>query len=157
MNYPSCPTTVINAPIEAVWTMLTNPLSWDKVFDIRIQDALPRGPASPGQIVRGESGPKWMHLKVSIEIVAIYPTEHRIKMKIRLPLRLFVHEDLDCVPVDSASCRVNYRCDFEFPAGWRRSVLRLLMSRELKRGPENSLRRLKDAAEREQRFMAAKT
>jgi hypothetical protein len=95
-----------------------------------------------------------MHLKLSIEIVAIDPADHRIKMKIRLPLRLIVHEDLDCVPVDSASCRVNYRCDFEFPAGWRGFALQLLMSRELVLGPEDSLRRLKDAAEREQRFTA---
>ena len=157
MNHLSCPTTVINAPIDAVWALLMNPLSWHKVFDIRIQNALPRGPATPGQIVRAESGPGWVHLKLSIEIVAVDPTEHRIKMMIRLPLRLVVHEDLNCVPVDPTSCRVNYRCDFAFPSGWRGFVVRLLMSRELERGPEDSLRRLKDAAEREPRPMAEKT
>jgi len=157
MNHLSCPTTVINAPIDTIWALLMDPLSWHKVFDIRIQNALPRGPATPGQIVRAESGPSWMHLKLSIEIVAVNPAAHRIKMMIQLPLRLVVHEDLDCVPIDPTSCRVNYRCDFAFPSGWRGCAIRLLMSRELKRGPEDSLRRLKDAAEGEQRLLAKKT
>jgi hypothetical protein len=55
---------------------------------------------------------------------------------------------MDCLAVDVARCRVNYHCHFGFPAGWRGTVFRRVLSRGLTTGPADSLSRLKRAAEK---------
>jgi hypothetical protein len=65
-----------------------------------------------------------------------------------LPFGLAVHENLSCAPLNEIHCRVDYRCDFDFPRGWRGTLMRVLMNRRLDAGPSDSLSRLKRAAER---------
>jgi hypothetical protein len=36
MSYVSCPTAVINAPVDAVWALLMEPAAWGGVFDMRV-------------------------------------------------------------------------------------------------------------------------
>lgn len=68
-------------------------------------------------------------------------------MDVKLSLGLTVHEALDCIPLASERCRVNYHCHFGFPDGWRGRFMRILLSRGLKTGPTESLLQLKNAAE----------
>ena len=73
---------------------------------------------------------------------------HKLGLNVHLPLGVRVREDLECISLDNTGCRVNYHCDFRLPAGWRGIILRLVLRRELDRGPIYSLSRLKRAAER---------
>jgi hypothetical protein len=59
-----------------------------------------------------------------------------------------LQEDLRCTPLDDIHCRVDYRCNFDFPRGWRGTLIRVLMKRRLDDGPKDSLSRLKRAVER---------
>jgi hypothetical protein len=36
MRYVSCPTAVINAPVNVVWALLIEPAAWGGVFDVRV-------------------------------------------------------------------------------------------------------------------------
>jgi hypothetical protein len=145
--HASCPTEVVEAPIEVVWDLLRHPEGWGDFYDIRILSVEPPGRAVAGQRIAAETGPSFLHLKVSLEFVSIDEANHRIGIRVRLPFGLSVFEDMDCSRISADKCRVNYHCNFSFPDGWRGKVLRLLVWRGLQDGPADSLLRLKNAAE----------
>jgi hypothetical protein len=66
-----------------------------------------------------------------------------------LPFGITVHEDLSSTPLDVDHCRVDYCCNFDFPRGWRGSLAKVLIHHGFDSGPEDSLSRLKHAAERD--------
>lgn len=119
---------------------------------MRVVRVEPPGPAVVGQRMLGESGPRWLHLRVAFEFLLIDEPNHKLEIKVQMPLGLTVHEVLDCVPldcaaVDGARCRVNYHCDFDIPDGLRGKLIRTFLGRELTTGPADSIARLKRAAE----------
>ena len=145
-TYLACPTAVVDAPVDVVWNLLTDLAGWGEFYDVRVKSVEPPGAAVVGQKMRGESGPRWLHLGVSFEVTHI-ETHRKLELDIQLPLGIRVHEDLDCVGLPDGRCRVNYHCHFAFPNGWRGAILRRLLSLELVDGPADSLSRLKCAAE----------
>ena len=46
------------------------------------------------------------------------------------------------IPLNPTQCRVDYHCNFDLPDAWRGVLLRLILRRELDRGPVGSLLRL---------------
>jgi hypothetical protein len=146
-TYEACPTELVNAPVDVVWRLLTNLSGWGDFYDVRVNRVDPVGPATVGQLMSGESGPRWLHVKVSFRFTNIDPTSHKLEFDVTLPFSVSVHEDLDCVPLDDGRCRVNYHCNFSFPQGWRGAAIRALLGSELRDGPADSLQRLKRAAE----------
>ncbi len=147
-TYASCPTAFVNAPIEAVWALLLEPMQWGNVFDVRVLRVDPEGPASVGQTITAESGPRLLHLRVELRFVEIDPMQHRIRLNVRLPFGITVAEDLRCASVSPKECQVTYGCHFSLPDGVRGTILRTILRRELEEGPRDSLSRLKRAAER---------
>ena len=143
-----CPTDVVEAPIEVVWRLLTEPAGWGGFFDVRISDVEPPGPARIGQQVFAESGPRLFHFRVRFEFAEVDAERHHLGLRVRLPLGVTVSEDLHCAAVSEHRCRVTYGCDFGFAEGWRGWVARVLLRREMETGPMDSLARLKAAAER---------
>jgi hypothetical protein len=148
MPFASCPTAVVNAPAEVVWALLMDPAGWERVFDGRVAGIDPPGPAVVGQKVCGETGPRIFRLKLTFRMMEIDPDHHRLRLEVKLPFGINVEEDLRCTALDDIRCRVDYRCNFDFPRGWRGSLVRVLLNRRLDAGPEDSLSRLKRAAER---------
>jgi hypothetical protein len=143
-----CPTDVVEAPVAVVWRLLVDPARWGGFYDLRIQGVDPPGAAKVGQIIRAESGPVWLHLKVTIAVTRVDPAKHRLGFEVRMPLGVTVSEDMTCAPMSAERCRVNYNCDFSFPAGWRGAIVRAMLKGEITAGPADSLARLKVAAER---------
>jgi len=147
-TFLACPTAIIEAPFGVVWRLLTNISGWGNFYDVRVISVEPPGPAVKGQRMLGKAGPRWFHFfAVVVEYTRIDEANNKLELDLKLPFGITVHEDLDCVPLEANRCRVNYHCNFTFPAGWRGSILRLLLNRELTTGPEDSLSRLKRAAE----------
>jgi hypothetical protein len=147
MTYSSCPTSIVNAPVEIVWSLLTRPEEWGDFYDVRVSSVEPAGPAAVGQIVLAESGPRLLHLALEFRFTKINAANYELGLDVKFPFGITVREDLSCVPIGRDQCRVNYHCDFGFPAGWRGTVARFLMRREVKSGPVDSLSRLRRAAE----------
>jgi hypothetical protein len=153
MTYTSCPTSIVDAPVDIVWSLLTLPIEWGEIFDVRVISVEPPGCAVAGQTIVAESGPRLLHLSLEFRFTDIDHENHELGLDVRLPFGITVREDLTCVPIGQDQCRVNYHCGFVFPAGWRNVVARFLLRRELDSGPVDSLSRLRRAAER--RFAAA--
>jgi hypothetical protein len=152
MTVSSYPTELVDAPIETVWALLTEPAGWSSFYDLRVIRVVPPGPARVGQRIFGESGPRWLHLAVTVAYTAIDVSRRSLRLEVQMALGIAVMEELSRSPISDRQCRVNYHCHFSLPSGWRGALLRLLMRRELRVGPVDSLRRLKQAAE--QRFNA---
>jgi hypothetical protein len=148
MPFAACPSEIVDAPIELVWNLLTEPADWGEFYDVRNIVVVPVGPAKVGQRVQGVTGPLGLRLPVIFEFLKIDANEHRLVMEVHLPFGIEVHEDLDVRGIDAERCRVNYHCNFDFSKGWRGALTRLILRRELDRGPADSLARLKSAAER---------
>jgi hypothetical protein len=149
MTAVSCPTAVVNAPIDIVWALLTEPADWAGFFDIRISNIAPPGAASVGQTIHAESGPQFLHLGVTLEFTEIDVARRTIGLTVQLPLRITVLENLSCSVVSDTQCRVNYHCAFGLQRGWRGAIARIILRREIEIGPADSLSRLKRAAELE--------
>jgi Polyketide cyclase / dehydrase and lipid transport len=147
MSYASCPTAIVNVPVDIVWALLTDPAGWGHVFDVRINSVDPPGRAVAGQKIAGETGPRLFHLKLVFLVIETDAERHRLVMDIKLPFGIAVREDLKCTPLDADHCRVDYQCDFNFPKGWRGALTRMLLNREMSAGHVDSLSRLKRAAE----------
>ncbi len=143
----SCPTSIVNAPVELVWGLLTRPEKWGDFYDVRVTSVEPAGPAVVGQTVFAESGPRLLHLALEFRFTKIDAVNFGLGLDVKLPFGVTVYEDLNCVPIGQDQCRVNYNCGFAFPVGWRGMVARILMRRELNSGPVDSLSRLRRAAE----------
>jgi hypothetical protein len=148
MRYANCPTAIVEVPVDRVWALLTAPGGWGDVFDMRLLGVDPSGPAAVGQVIRGETGRKILHLRLAFRMMEIDPEQHRLRMTVDLPFGLVVDEEIRCTALDHGRCRVAYRCNFDFPRGWRGAALRALLARRLDSGPQDSLSRLKSAAER---------
>src|SRR5215469_5271563 len=133
MKYASCPTAVVNAPVDVVWRLLTEPAGWGDFYDVRITDVVPPGPAVVGQKIYGQTG-CYLRFRLQFEFLKIEPTCHVLVFAVQLPFGISVREDMDCVPLNLTQCRVSYHCNFDLPDGWRGVLLRLILRGELDRG-----------------------
>jgi hypothetical protein len=149
LTHASCPSTVVSAPIEIVWLLLTEPARWGDFFDVRITRLEPAGSAVIGQRFYGESGPRFLHIGLKFEYTEVNEEQHQLGLNVQLPFGITVREDLNCIPISSTRCR---DCNFGFANGWRGAITRATMRRNLDAGPVDSLSRLKRAAE--QRYAA---
>lgn len=146
-SYTSCPTEVVDAPIERVWSLVTRPEEWGNFYDLVVTRVTPRGSAKVGQQVAGVT-PAWgIRFRISGRIIEVNESTHRLRIDFRMPFGLRVGEEMRLTRIDRAKCRVTYSCNFEFPRGWRGKLLRLMVGNELETGPADSLARLKRAAE----------
>ena len=144
----SCPTAVVNAPIEVVWGLLMNTAGWGQFYDVKVLSVEPPGPAAPGQRLIGNPGPRLLPFRITFDFTEVDPVKHRLGIDGRIPFGIKVREDMNLVRVDDVRCRVNYNCDFTLPLGLRGAILRRALGRGLDSGPADSLSRLKREAER---------
>jgi hypothetical protein len=149
--YASCPTAIINAPVEIVWSILTDPQGWSDFFDVRSVSVQPPGSAAVGQTISAASGPRVLRLKLKIRFAEVDPAKYFLGLDVQLPFGITVREELSCVRLDQDKCRVTYNCDFHFPAGWRGVVVQSLVRNRLDIGPVDSLSRLQGIAEQRYR------
>ena len=130
---------MVSAPIEIVWSLLTDPARWGAFFDVRITRVEPAGSAVVGQRFYGESGPRFLHIGLKFEYTEVNVAQHKLGLNVQLPFGIAVLEDLDCIPLSSTRCRVNYHCNFGFAKGWRGAITRTIIRRKLDAGPVDSL------------------
>ena len=72
-----------------------------------------------GQRFCGESGPRrFLHIGLKFEYTEVNVAQHKLGLNVQLPFGITVREDLDCMPLSSTQCRVNYHCNFGFAKGW---------------------------------------
>src|SRR5260370_36027364 len=112
--HSSCPTSIVNAPVEIVWGLLTRPEKWGDFYDVRVTSVEPAGPAVVGQTAFAESGPRLLHLSLEFRFTQIDAVNFGLGLDVKLPFGVTVCEDLSWVPIGQGHGRVNYPSGFGF-------------------------------------------
>ena len=108
MGLSVCPSAIVAAPVETVWSLL-DPLSqlgtWADAEVLRVE---PEGPVAPGQrmIARSHAAGRWWNVMFVVE--EVHRERHVLQMNVAFPFGMNLHERLMCTPVDTTSCRVQY-------------------------------------------------
>jgi uncharacterized protein YndB with AHSA1/START domain len=105
----TCPTDLVNAPVERVWALLENPLRYAEWWDARAIQAEPPGPARPGQVIRGgiRAAGRTFYL-LTVIVRAVDADKHQIEFQSNFPLGIIGHNRVACVALDPTRCRVSY-------------------------------------------------
>ena len=108
MGFTLCPSAVVEAPVESVWELLSEPALYQEWSDIRTDRIVPEGKASPGQVLYGKTSGLGRTWDVTIRVERVNPEKHRVQLLATLPLGVVNHVTITGTPIDSASCRVQY-------------------------------------------------
>lgn len=103
-----CPSAIVAAPAEVVWSLLMRPETYDLWWDAHTERITPEGPAAPGQVVTAWAsgfGKRWA---VRAEIGQIDAGKHQIDVTTTLPLGIQVHNHISCAPLDASSSRLQF-------------------------------------------------
>jgi hypothetical protein len=104
----TCPTDVVDAPVERVWALLADPRRYGEWTDLREIRAEPPGPATPGQVIRGVTREVGLTFTVTLTILAVDAERHQIEYRSDLPLGVVGHNRIVGVPIDPGRCRVSF-------------------------------------------------
>ena len=127
MSISVCPLATIHAPVERVWSLVSEPtnyaLWWDAQAhwsffsepakyalwgEAQTQSIVPEGPASRGQKVYAQTtalGKRWT---VTVTVEDIDEANHEIHLTTVLPWGITAHNHITCLPLDPAHCRVSF-------------------------------------------------
>ena len=68
----------------------------------------PEGPAAPGQTVHAWTSALGRRWAVSLQIEAVAPEGHQIRLRTQLPLGVSVVNQISCTALGPSSCRVQF-------------------------------------------------
>jgi Polyketide cyclase / dehydrase and lipid transport len=108
MAVETCPADLINAPVEKVWSLLSDPSRYDGWWDAITTRIDPPGPAAANQTIQGWTqalGKRWM---VNIRVESVDAERHQIRFRSTLPLGIGAMNHISCAAIDSATCRVQF-------------------------------------------------
>lgn len=108
MGFSICPSAVVAAPVESVWELLWEPTLYDEWWDAHTERIVPEGKATPGQVLYAKTSALGRTWDVTLRVVAVNPEKHQIHLHITLPLGIINEPTITCIPLDSASCRVQF-------------------------------------------------
>lgn len=101
-----CPIAVVNAPLERVWRMLSEPEQYATWWDARTLSIEPPGPARAGQVIQAQShalGRDWL---VSLTVHSVDYQQHWLNLTTHLPFGITLHNHIACLFIDPRSCQI---------------------------------------------------
>ena len=99
----TCPTDVVDASAERIWTLLTEPPLLADWMGVRLIDA-PARSVAPGDRLVFQAAPG---LEVVFDIGALQPPVE-LEVEVTLPFGVTNHEVIRIKPLDAGRCRVTY-------------------------------------------------
>jgi hypothetical protein len=105
MSVSVCPIATVNAPVERVWYLLSDPARYDLWWEAHTRAIVPEGPAQPGQTVHADL---ILGLEMTLVIERVDAGRHEIDFTSHIPLGITGHNHLTCTPLDPATCRVSF-------------------------------------------------
>ena len=97
-----CPTDVISAPAERIWSLMTDTRELVQWSGTRLVEG-PAGVLSPGDHLLLRAG----IFHVTFDVLDM-EAPSRLTLDIRLPVRIRNHERIAVAPIDATSCRVTF-------------------------------------------------
>src|SRR5450432_2665164 len=92
MSVSVCPIDIINAPIENVWSFLSEPANYALWWDAKTLSIVPEGPAQSGQKIRAQTS----GLDVNVIVNGCDEFKHQIHLATMLPFGITVDNHITC-------------------------------------------------------------
>ena len=108
MGVSVCPIATVNAPVEQVWALLSEPDNYARWWDAQTLSIEPKGAAQPGQKVLAQSKAFGRGWNVTITVERVDSSKRQIDLTTSLPLGITVHNHIVCALLDRATCRVTF-------------------------------------------------
>jgi uncharacterized protein YndB with AHSA1/START domain len=108
MSMTVCPLATIHAPVERVWNFLSAPTNYALWWDAQTRSIVPEGPASPGQKIYAQTSALGMHWPVTVVVTDVDEAQRQIHLTTLLPWGITVHNQITCLRLDAAHCRVSF-------------------------------------------------
>ncbi len=111
MSLSVCPLATIHAPVERVWSFVSEPTNYALWWDAETLwtfSILPEGPTAPGQKIYAQTTAMGKHWTVTVTVNEVDEVNRQIYLTTVLPLGITVHNHITCVPLDPTHCRVSF-------------------------------------------------
>jgi len=108
MSVSVCPIAIINAPVNKVWSFLSEPANYALWWNAETRLIVPEGHATPGQKIyaqTSELGRKW---DVNIIVETVDDVSCQTDLTTALPFGITVHNHITCLSLDEENCRVAF-------------------------------------------------
>ena len=104
MSVSVCPIAIINAPIERVWTFLSEPANYALWWDAQTRSIVPEGRAQSGQKIHAKSS----GLDVNVIVNSIDESKRQIHLTTMLPFGITVYNHITCTPLENETCQASF-------------------------------------------------
>ena len=101
-----CPTDVVSASVERVWTLLTS--DYTTWADARLVSREPDGPAVPGQRIHLTSSVLGLSFHVHFIVERVDPASHTLGLLVQLPFGMMMRDTIVCTRLAPDRTRVQY-------------------------------------------------
>jgi len=108
MGVSVCPIATVNAPVEQIWALLSEPDNYALWWDAQTRSIEPKGAVQPGQKILAQSRALGKGWNVTITVERVDSSKRQIDLTTSLPLGITVHNHIVCTPLDRATCRVTF-------------------------------------------------
>ena len=108
MSVSVCPVATIHAPVEHVWSFLSEPINYAQWWDAKTRSIVPEGPASPGQKIYAQTAALGKDWNVNVLVEEVDEAKLQIHLATALPWGITVHNRITCIPLDPAHCRISF-------------------------------------------------
>ena len=100
MSIQTCPTTIVEAPADRVWRLLTIPAEFQRWTGLTMMKAPGRALADGDQVV-------FFAGLLRIQVIRL-ERPRRLKLEVHLPFGIVNHEVVVITPQSDTTCRVTY-------------------------------------------------
>jgi len=103
-----CPSTVVDAPVERVWEIVTQPQGFDLWADASLVTAEPPGPASAGQELHLVTRALGWTFAVQISVREVDAERRRLRFLVTLPFGIVNDETITMVDAGDGRTLVRF-------------------------------------------------
>jgi uncharacterized protein YndB with AHSA1/START domain len=105
MSISVCPAAIINASIEKVWTLLSEPANYALWWDAQTCSIVPEGRAQAGQKIHGKSS----GMDINVTVSSVDESKHQLHLTTKMPFGITVDNHMICTPLEDGTCQVSFR------------------------------------------------
>jgi hypothetical protein len=108
MGVSVCPADTVEAPVEVVWEIMTQPAYYSTWADARLEHIEPNAPAVEGQVIHFTSralGRTWPFV---FTVQKVNAEKHQLDLSAIFPLGIRMQPHISCTPLSATTSLLRY-------------------------------------------------